>query len=220
MFTPTPGIAANGSLNPGLAAATVRTSIGLGNVENAAASTLYVGLTGNQTVAGNKTFSGNVVAASLSESGAAATGTGGLVRATSPSLVTPSLGAATGESLSLLSFANQLQIRNFAGQTPFRFDYNQFGDLAFHCFGAFYIVTGTEGVIVFNNRPLSCGNLTASGTMSVGTYTVATLPSASANAGRFAQVTDSNSTTNGSTVAGSGSNRVPVFSNGTNWIIK
>jgi hypothetical protein len=34
MFTPTPGIAANGSLNPGLSAATVRNSIGLGSVDN------------------------------------------------------------------------------------------------------------------------------------------------------------------------------------------
>ena len=63
-------------------------------------------------------------------------------------------------------------------------------------------------------------NLTASGLIGLGTYTVATLPSASANAGRLAQVTDSNSTTNGGIVAGGGSNRVPVFSNGTNWIIK
>jgi hypothetical protein len=62
--------------------------------------------------------------------------------------------------------------------------------------------------------------LAASGTVSVGTYTVATLPSASANAGAFAQVTDSNSTTNGAIVAGGGSNRVPVFASNGNWIIK
>jgi hypothetical protein len=82
------------------------------------------------------------------------------------------------------------------------------------------------GVLEINNsaagqtRDLSLRNLTASGTVTLGTYTVGTLPSASANAGAFAQVTDSNSTTNGSIVAGGGSNRVPVFSNGTNWIIK
>ena len=52
---------------------------------------------------------------------------------------------------------------------------------------------------------------------SCGTYTVATLPSASANAGREAQVTDSSVTTNGSTVAGGGSNRTKLYSNGTNW---
>jgi len=43
------------------------------------------------------------------------------------------------------------------------------------------------------------------------------LPSASANAGRIAQVTDSSVTANGSSVAGGGANRVMVFSNGTVW---
>lgn len=62
-------------------------------------------------------------------------------------------------------------------------------------------------------------NLGVTGTLSVGTYTVATLPSASANAGCIAQVTDSSVTTHGSTVAGSGSSRVLLFSNGTNWLV-
>lgn len=63
------------------------------------------------------------------------------------------------------------------------------------------------------------GTLTGSAVFA-GTYTVGTLPNVTAFAGAFAQVTDSNSTTNGNTVAGGGANRVPVFSNGTNWIIK
>jgi hypothetical protein len=71
------------------------------------------------------------------------------------------------------------------------------------------------GVASFAGVTVSGANL-----FRLGTYTVATLPSASANAGAFAQVTDSNSTTNGATVAGGGADRVPVFSNGTNWIIK
>jgi len=54
----------------------------------------------------------------------------------------------------------------------------------------------------------------------VGVYTVATLPSASANDGAFARVTDATSTTNGSVAAGGGSGKTTVFSNGTNWIIK
>jgi hypothetical protein len=85
------------------------------------------------------------------------------------------------------------------------------------------VITGwcdSTVVATFSVSGLALTNLTASGTVSVGTYTVSTLPSAAANAGRFAQVTDSNSTTNGNTVAGGGSNRVPVFSDGTNWIIK
>ena len=64
---------------------------------------------------------------------------------------------------------------------------------------------------------INCGAITASGLVNVGTYTVATLPSASANAGALAQVTDSSVTTNGSAVSGGGSNRVVVFSNGSNW---
>ena len=67
---------------------------------------------------------------------------------------------------------------------------------------------------------LLLANLTASGLMRLGVYTVATLPSAASNAGALAQVTDSSVTTNGSTVAGGGSSRVPVFSDGTNWIVK
>ena len=64
---------------------------------------------------------------------------------------------------------------------------------------------------------LNCGAITASGPVNVGTYTVATLPSAAANAGALAQVTDSSVTTNGSAVSGGGSNRVVVFSNGSTW---
>lgn len=69
---------------------------------------------------------------------------------------------------------------------------------------------------------IACGNLTSSGLMCAGTYTVGTLPSASANAGKFAEVTDSTLAAignYGATVTGGGTNRVPVRSNGTNWVI-
>lgn len=72
----------------------------------------------------------------------------------------------------------------------------------------------------FLSRLLIDGVTTFNETIRLAVFTVATLPSASANSGHYAQVTDSNSTTNGAIVAGGGSNRVPVFSNGTNWIIK
>jgi len=84
----------------------------------------------------------------------------------------------------------------------------------------------TDGTLRVANRTnssvgnLSVGAITASGIVNVGVYTVATLPSAASNAGALAQVTDSSVTTNGSTVAGGGSSRVPVFSDGTNWIVK
>jgi hypothetical protein len=50
------------------------------------------------------------------------------------------------------------------------------------------------------------------------TYTVATLPSASTK-GQRAFVSDANATTFDSIVAGSGTNYVPVFADGTNWRI-
>jgi hypothetical protein len=51
-----------------------------------------------------------------------------------------------------------------------------------------------------------------------GVYEVATLPGASKlGVGARAFVTDSSVTTFGSTVAGGGSGKVPVYSDGTNW---
>ena len=51
-------------------------------------------------------------------------------------------------------------------------------------------------------------------------YTVATLPSAAtAGVGARAFVSDATATTFASTVAGTGSNKVPVYSDGTNWKI-
>jgi hypothetical protein len=63
------------------------------------------------------------------------------------------------------------------------------------------------------------GGVVASTTICAGTYTVGTLPSAAANAYKFATVSDSSVTTFGSTVAGGGSSKVMVFSNGTNWTV-
>jgi len=82
-------------------------------------------------------------------------------------------------------------------------------------------VSGASTAEVIINGTLTIsgtgGSITVSGLMCPGVYTVATLPSASANASKFAVVTDSSVTTNGSTVASGGANRVMVFSNGTNW---
>ena len=49
-------------------------------------------------------------------------------------------------------------------------------------------------------------------------YTVATLPSAvTSSVGARAFVSDATATTFASTVAGGGANKVPVYSDGTNW---
>jgi len=53
-----------------------------------------------------------------------------------------------------------------------------------------------------------------------GATTVAKLPSAAASGiGARSTVTDATATTFHSTVAGGGANTVPVFSDGTNWLI-
>ena len=57
-------------------------------------------------------------------------------------------------------------------------------------------------------------------TISFTVYTVATLPSAvTLGAGTTTFVSDANATTFASIVAGGGSNKVPVYSDGTNWRI-
>jgi hypothetical protein len=57
-------------------------------------------------------------------------------------------------------------------------------------------------------------------TLSVVTYTVANLPSAvTSGMGARAFVTDANATTFNSIVAGGGTNKLSVFSDGTNWRI-
>jgi hypothetical protein len=70
---------------------------------------------------------------------------------------------------------------------------------------------------------LQLTNLTATGIVTLGTYTVGTLPSAAANTRARAFASDSNlafnSTNLGSTVTAGGSTLVPVFSNGSNWVI-
>lgn len=68
-------------------------------------------------------------------------------------------------------------------------------------------------------RAIKCGSLIASQLICAGIYTVETLPSAAANAYKFANVPDSSVTTFGSTVAAGGSSKVMVFSNGTNWTV-
>ncbi len=119
------------------------------------------------------------------------------------SFVTQSL-TITGGSPSTIVSSNRL---SFTGSSAFRFWRG----------GNFFDVdVGSGGVANFQGAiTATSGSFT--GLVTVGTYTVATLPSAAANAGALAQVTDSSVTANGSAVAGGGSNRVVVFSNGSTW---
>jgi hypothetical protein len=64
------------------------------------------------------------------------------------------------------------------------------------------------------------GNIITTGVVKTTSLTVATLPAAATvGAGSRSFVTDANTTTFLATVAGGGSNAVPVVSNGTFWIV-
>lgn len=75
--------------------------------------------------------------------------------------------------------------------------------------------SGTKGTF----RDLKLRDLISTRLICAGTYTVGTLPSAAANAYKFATVSDSSVTTFGSTVSAGGSSKVMVFSNGSNWTV-
>ena len=73
--------------------------------------------TANQTVTGTITASGAVAASAISESSVAATGTGGLVRAVSPTLVTPNLGTPSALVVTNASGTASININGTVGAT-------------------------------------------------------------------------------------------------------
>ena len=86
--------------------------------------------------------------------------------------------------------------------------------------GVVGVGTGAQGSVAGS---LQAKNITANGVIVLANFTVAGLPSASTSgAGATAFVTDSTlglSAGLGLTVVGGGANKVPVYSDGTNWII-
>lgn len=72
--------------------------------------------------------------------------------------------------------------------------------------------------LYFNQLNGTLNSMVSSVVLSTTVHTVATLPSAvTSKAGARTFVSDSSVTTFNSTVAGGGSNTVPVFFNGTDW---
>jgi len=72
--------------------------------------------------------------------------------------------------------------------------------------------------LYFNQLTSAVNSLVSIATMASTVYTVNTLPDAGvAGVGARTFVSDSSVTTFNTTVAGGGSNTVPVFSNGTTW---
>jgi len=80
--------------------------------------------------------------------------------------------------------------------------------------GALSAITKSNQVVLGDT---SVTEVLTSGVVITGGYTVAALPTGVI--GARAYVTDANATTFNSTVAGGGANVVPVFYNGTNWVI-
>ena len=77
-------------------------------------------------------------------------------------------------------------------------------------------VLGTNDIIIADKTKLNIEHVKPP---KLPSYTAATLPSAATYDGCLARVSDANATTARSTVAGGGSNKVIVMSDGTNWLI-
>lgn len=83
-------------------------------------------------------------------------------------------------------------------------------------------MTAVTAYVAANLGDAAGTSLTASSHVTVTGCTVANLPAAATHAGARATVTDATQALTagiGATVTGGGANIVPVFSNGTNWII-
>lgn len=144
----------------------------------------------------------------------------------SPTFTTPNIGAATGTSLVLsgaISATSCSSYPYFSLGSGATLDVASTFTLRFANSADF---TASKDVILSRSAAATLGltgNLTASGTVRLGTFTVGTLPAAG-TAGRTAYVTDSNAASYtagiGTIVAAGAPNTiVPVFDDGTNWRI-
>lgn len=90
-------------------------------------------------------------------------------------------------------------------------------------FHIYYLSSGgniASGLQVVNGQLSIAPNAVTPAMLQITTYTVASLPTASTQrVGTRLFVTDANSTTFASIAAGGGTNKVPVYSDGTNWRI-
>ena len=180
------------------------------------------------------TFTGNVLftdntytigAAGATRPSAVHVGTGGVTSAGAVGVgVAPSRGKLHVKQ-SAVSYTDGLAIEEPGGTDSFL---SIRGDNYKFIIEATYQSTGTYQPVNFRTAGVDrfvlsmSGQVSCTNVFSIGAYTVATLPAASTNAGYQAQVTDSNAAASGNygaTVAGGGSNRVKVFSDGTNWVI-
>jgi hypothetical protein len=137
------------------------------------------------------------------------------IRGANPRLI---LGAAD-DLIVIWDAANILAQRNGVNAQAFRL-YNTFTDAANYERLGFNWAANVLTILNENAGTGVLRNLILRGILQTYDTTVAALPAAAAgNKGQRRHVTDASATTFASTVVGGGANIVPVFSNGTAWII-
>ena len=135
-------------------------------------------------------------------------------------------GTGTASSLDIYGISNptnaaSLRLRTSGVDTSIRSDITGTGTylpLTFYTNGSERARIFTSGgVSIGNTTDPGATNLSVSGTINTGGYTVATLPTGVTGARVY--VTNALAPTFGATVVGGGAVTIPVFYNGTNWIV-
>lgn len=180
------------------------------NLPDASATARGVVTTGTQTIAGQKTLSGIL-------SVGPSAGTKYPLNVGSTSFFAPIDSNTAAAFYNAVYAVNNCTVRIVSGAVGIAAL-----DLGNYSSSYVRLQASASGVAELNNGTTGTFADLKLRTVCVGPFTVGTLPSASANDGATARVTDSNvaaSGNYGAVVAGGGANKIRVFSNGTNWII-
>ena len=121
----------------------------------------------------------------------------------------------------LLNYNSSISSRSW----KFLNDFNAYGDFGIQqsttqtgsTYSTIMYIAPTGGVSIGNLTDAGAGNLNINGTVKTGGYTVAGLPAGVTGARTY--VTDALAPSYGATVVGGGAVTIPVFYNGTNWIV-